>query len=375
MSHVALTTLDALAASRPVRRRDLRHVDRCVTCRRAAAERGISEERIAAALATSASRPRALFAASALAACIAVVAVVTPLRGAASGFFAAFEPHTVAAVPLTLADIRNLERMPDLSAYASTRALRTSSSATYENAGAAAAAAGFALRQPAYAPPGTRAVSYEVESPSAQLMTFGARAPGPSTTSIPPLPADIAGTTLRIDLGATVVAAYQTAASAADEQRLQHAFRGMDRASANGPAIAGPRPSLPGSGLRARSMRTFGIGHGLPLVVVQMPVPRIASTGVSVQRLASYMLAQPGVPPRVAAAFRALGDLSTTLPIPVPIDKAYTQPVFVDGVRGVGLGDDTGIGAAVIWQRSGMLYAVFATQPAREVLAIANSLR
>jgi hypothetical protein len=113
----------------------------------------------------------------------------------------------------------------------------------------------------------------------------------------------------------------------------------------------------------------------MPLVVVQMPVPHIASTGVSVQRIISYMLSAPGVPPRVAAAFGALGDMSTTLPIPVPVDKAFTQPVFVDGVVGVGIGDNTGIGAAVIWQKNGMLYAVFATQTAHDVLTIANSLR
>jgi hypothetical protein len=113
----------------------------------------------------------------------------------------------------------------------------------------------------------------------------------------------------------------------------------------------------------------------MPLVVVQMPVPRVSSTGVSVARLASFMLSQPGIPPHVAAAFGALGDLSTTLPLPIPVDKAYAQPVFVDGVRGLGIGDDTGIGAAVVWQKNGMLYGVFATRTAHDVLAIANSLR
>jgi hypothetical protein len=136
------------------------------------------------------------------------------------------------------------------------------------------------------------------------------------------------------------------------------------------------RVSVNGSAQPRGYMLSFGGTSGtMPLVVVQMPVPRVASTGVSVARLASFMLSQPGIPPRVAAAFGALGDFSTTLPIPVPIDKAYTQPVIVDGVLGVGIGDDTGIGAAVVWQKRGILYGVFATRPAREVLAIANSLR
>ncbi len=399
MVHVDSQILDAFASSRNVRRRDVLHVDRCVTCRRAAAERGISDERIASMLAATRPQPRALVAASVLAVLVGIGAAGTPLRGAASGFFAIFEPHTVVAVPLTLDDMRSLDRMPDLSAYASTRELRKSASTNFADARAAASAAGFVLRQPAFVPSGIRATSYTVQSPSTQLMTFATRAAKAGASPLPPLPGDIVGSTLQIDLGATVLATYMTAASAADEQRLARAIQratgssqgtsfivrhGASRARVGSTSLGytvsnGRVTELPASHgtQRMPSRRAFYAGrlNGMPLVVVQMPAPRIGSTGVTVQRLASFMLDQPGVPPRVAAAFRALNDLSTTLPIPIPIDKAYTQPVSVDGVQGVGVGDDTGIGAAVIWQKNGMLYAVFATRPAREVLAIANSLR
>ncbi len=408
MSHVDPHTFAAFADSQRMRGRDALHVDRCVTCRRAAAQRGISDQAIANAVGAARSRTRTFIATSMLGACIGVAAVAFPLRGAASGFFSIFEPHRIAAVPLTLDDMRSLGRMPDLSAYASTRELRAPAAASFSDVRAATAAAGFPVRQPASVPSGMRALSYLVSGPSAQVLTF--RPPAKTATPHVPLPADILGSTLRIDLGATVVTNYETAASAADSQRLGRALERLAASSSatvlrrqtvvlRQPAPAGSSVYAVGEHAEVRlgggaEVREIQISTNvaprppsaavlaagahqmsLPLVVVQMPVPRVASTGVSVRRLASFMLNQPGIPPRVAAAFQALGDLSTTLPIPVPIDKAYTQPVFVDGVLGVGIGDDTGIGAAVIWQKNGMLYAVFAPRTARDVLAIADSLR
>jgi hypothetical protein len=304
--------------------------------------------------------------------------------------------------------------MSDLSAYASTRDVRLSTSATFTSSRVAAAAAGFMLREPTSLPNGLRAVSYTVNSPSGQLVTFAAHRKTPNS-SLAALPADIAGSTLRVDIGSTVVALYQTAATAADEARVTQAIQRMNAQAASerrsAPSIPAQTGPLAGRAARMvkgqivaqnvarvqqphvtfnimstrRGGHAFGfhVAHGapaglagtMPLVVVQMPVPQIASTGVSVQRIVSYMLSAPGVPPRVAAAFGALGDISTTLPIPVPIDRAFTQPVIVDGVSGVGIGDNTGLGASVIWQKNGMLYAVCATQPAQTVLAIANSLR
>jgi hypothetical protein len=435
MAHVDPPTLDALAASRTIPPRASLHIDSCVCCRRAAAERGVCGETIAANASAARARSGRLRAAAIIAAGVAAAVAALPLRGTALGFIEVFEPHTVTAVPLTLDDLRSLGRMSDLSAYASTRELRTSRGATFTNPRLAGAAAGFPLREPTAMPNGLRAASYVVTSPSGQLITFAARPKSPNP-ALAPLPPDIAGSTLRVDIGSTVVAMYQTAATIADEARMAQAFERInaqaasaarttpssaaETGSAHGAAVIAPatgarsasspdrgsriayagrvssadgwvvangsgsgeQPHMIVFGTSAAGSRAFRGSHGaqmvsatMPLVVVQMPVPQIASTGVSVQRIVSYMLNAPGIPPRVAAAFGALGDMSTTLPIPVPIDKAFSQPVIVDGVGGVGIGDNTGLGASVIWQKNGMLYAVFATQPARTVLAIANSLR
>ncbi len=435
MTHVDPPTLDAPAASRATPLRAWLHIDSCVSCRRAALGRGVSGETIAANASAARAHGGRIRAAAVIAACVAGAIAALPLRGTALGFISLFEPHTVTALPLTLDDLRSLGRMSDLSAYASTRELRTSTGATFTDLRMAAAAAGFPLREPTAVPNALRAVSFTVNSPSGELITFASHPKAPNS-ALAPLPPDIAGSTLRVDIGSTVIAMYQTAATSADEARVSRALERMNAQAASGersvPYIAGQTRSANGGAVVARAIEArsvsglpgtprmpyqarltngrvvetsvqsgqpphvtffatstrrghyfgFHVSHGrqiaqagMPLVVVQMPVPHIASTGVSAQRIVSYMLSAPGIPPRVAAAFGALGDMSTTLPIPVPIDKAFTQPVIVDGVSGVGIGDDTGLGAAVVWQKSGMLYAVFATQPAQTVLAIANSLR
>ncbi|MEO9098351.1 MAG: hypothetical protein ABI346_09250, partial [Candidatus Baltobacteraceae bacterium] len=72
---------------------------------------------------------------------------------------------------------------------------------------------------------------------------------------------------------------------------------------------------------------------------------------------------------------RAIGDPTATLPIPIPIEREYAQPVVVQGERGLGIGDNTGLGAAVLWQTRGRIYAVAGTYSAHEILAVANSVR
>ncbi len=418
MAHVDEQILAAIRTSRPLPPRVLEHIDRCVACRRAVAAKGVSDAVLSSAIASAGRRSRSLATAAVLAGAVAGAAVAVPLRGAAFALLNVFEPHTVTAVPLTLDEMRSLGQVAGLSRYATSRELRTSQTASFTDARAAILAAGFALRQPTYAPDGLRASTYVVNGPSSELLTFNANRMQGNAAA---LPADIAHSALRIDLGATVLATYETGESTADELRLRQAMRrvapatamqrvgqpmaiqstpatqstaatrtivahrhGMlwsEAAGSHGSTAVTVQPNvrngMPGTAAPAYVFST-GLGSGtrsLPLLVVQMPVPHVASSGVSLARLTSFMLTGPGVPPRVAAAFGALGDLSTTLPIPVPIDKAYTQPVFVDGVQGVGIGDDTGIGAAVIWQKNGMLYAVFAPRTARDVLAIANSLR
>ena len=78
--------------------------------------------------------------------------------------------------------------------------------------------------------------------------------------------------------------------------------------------------------------------------------------------------------PNLAAAIRAIKDPSTTLPIPIPVEYATHRNVQVHGSAGVALGDNTGLGAAVIWIKDGTVYAVAGTLKQSQILDVANHL-
>jgi hypothetical protein len=118
-----------------------------------------------------------------------------------------------------------------------------------------------------------------------------------------------------------------------------------------------------------------GVRRGTFLAIVQAPVPTVTSSGASLQTLAEWFSAQPGVPPHLVAQIKAIGDPAQTLPIPVQFDKQTATKIDVDGVQGLAIGDETGIGSAIVWTKDGRLYAVGGTLTQSAVLALANSLK
>ena len=99
----------------------------------------------------------------------------------------------------------------------------------------------------------------------------------------------------------------------------------------------------------------------------------VSSTQVSAATLENYVLSLPGISPDLAAAVRAIKDPSSTLLIPVPVEYATSSKVRVKGVDGVALGDNTGLGSAVIWIH-GDVFVVAGSVKQDDVLKIANGL-
>jgi hypothetical protein len=160
----------------------------------------------------------------------------------------------------------------------------------------------------------------------------------------PPMPANIDGSKLFITGGPAVVAYYDDAT-------------GSTRATgATGTSGASPFSGMP------------------KLIVAQGKPPIVQSDGVTVDQLQAYLLAQPGISPQLAAQIRAIKDPSSTLPVPIPVDMATSKKVTVQGVEGIFVGDSTGLGSAVIWQKDGIVYGVAGTLTEQQVLAVANSL-
>jgi hypothetical protein len=111
------------------------------------------------------------------------------------------------------------------------------------------------------------------------------------------------------------------------------------------------------------------------LIIGQMVAPRIASTGANLNQLEDYVFRLPGVSPQLATELRSIGDPTSTLPIPIPTSFAHADSVIVQGVQGEAIGDNTGVGSLVVWEKNGMVYAVGGTLPLAQVESIANSLR
>lgn len=76
----------------------------------------------------------------------------------------------------------------------------------------------------------------------------------------------------------------------------------------------------------------------------------------------------------MANAIRAIGDPTTTWPIPIPLGKVNTHSVTVQGVRGTVFSDDGNFANGVIWVKDGMIYGVAGPLGESDVLRVANSL-
>jgi hypothetical protein len=116
-------------------------------------------------------------------------------------------------------------------------------------------------------------------------------------------------------------------------------------------------------------------GPGVPtLAVVTMPRPTALSTGASTSQIEAFLLRQPGIPPQLSEEIRLLGDLRTTLPVPVPAG-ASVRTVRIAGRPGVLLADSSNAAAGVVWEDGrGMLHLVAGVLDSQDVLNVAKQL-
>jgi hypothetical protein len=284
----------------------------------------------------------------AAAAGVVIVASALTVSGVAESILQIFEPKSIVAVPLTQSDLNylgqacsGLNLQECMGAYGTFVWTAPPQPKEVQSRGQASADAGFAALAPASLPSSvTGNPRYGVVNRSTATFTFSAdstrQAAARQNRTAPPLPANIDGSKLFITGGPAVV------------------------------QIWGAPTGTPGAGSSA-DMPT--------LIVGQAKAPTVSSDRITVDELRSYLLSQPGISPQLAAAIRAIGDPSSTLPVPVPAELAISHPVSVQGVQGLFIGDNTGIFAAVIWQKDGMMFEVIGSFTESQALAIANSMR
>ncbi|MDQ2817906.1 MAG: hypothetical protein M3T49_06810 [Candidatus Eremiobacteraeota bacterium] len=272
---------------------------------------------------------------------------LTPLGTLAQSFLTIFQPQHFVGIAVSPQDMRDLQTFTALENYGTMRELARPRDEAVPDALTAARVSRLELRLPAVLSPDVpKDAHYRVMTQGSALFSFSAAEARVSALRghrpLRPMPARLDGATLQLVLGPAVVISY-------GERNGDANTRGNH--SSNGEAI------MPG------------------LVIAQGLIPRLGSTGVTVRDIVAYLTAQPGVPARLARQIEAIRDPSTTLPIPIPIDRASAMQVPVQGVAGLAIGDNTRVGSGVMWQNNGMVYAVAGRLPLAEILAIADSLR
>lgn len=293
-------------------------------------------------------RRRVLAAVGGLVAAAVLIAslALTPAGSLAESLITVFEPKAFVAVPVTGTDLQSLRDLPDLQAFGSVHVPASLRPQRVEGPVAAAAASGLTVRTPSWLPPGVpTTVTYRVLARNTASFTFSAAKATAAIArgqSLPQLPANLDGSELEVVAGPAVVATY-----------------------------GGTTGKVAGNGVDSGSPAS-----GLPtLVIAQARMPRVSATGASVATIEGYLLRLPGVTPHLAQEIRAIGNPESTLPIPIPLDYASAQTVLVHGIKGLAIGDETGLGSGVIWQEGGKVYGVAGTLPESQIVAIADAMR
>jgi hypothetical protein len=275
-----------------------------------------------------------------LAAATVIFALV--ITAVAQGVF--FQPQTIQAVPVSVADLQSLDGLGDFGTLAWTT---KPAPQLVTSAAEAATVSGLHVPVVGTLPGGVSSnVTYAAMPAAVGVFTFdaakAAAAAAKAGKTLPAMPAGMDGSKLTVTVGPAVVEVF---------------------GNLNLPA---------GGGSTAPDTSQLTLPQ---LVVGASSAPVVTSTGVSTQDLENYLLSLPGVSPKLAAAIRAVKDPSTTLPIPIPIEYATSKTVTVQGVDGLAVGDNTGLGAGVIWIKSGTVYGVAGSLKQDAILNIANGLK
>ncbi|CAN5898787.1 hypothetical protein BH23ACT12_BH23ACT12_14890 [soil metagenome] len=273
--------------------------------------------------------------------------------GVAGNLIKIFEPDKVVGVPV---DMESLNSLPDLRSYGAIAVVQEPEDAPAASLEEAASRTGLNLLK-ADLPSGLGAERIHTMSTGRASFTFdaakAASTPGGSDLTLPPA---LNGSSLFLEAGPMVVQIFGGPEDLPD-----------DKAAVRQAAKAATEPA---------QTDFAGLFASLPdLVIVQMKAPVLSSDGPSVADYRDALLTLPNLSPGLKAQIEGIGDPSSTLPLPVPIDMATSKEVDVNGVTGLAIGDNTGVGSAVVWQTGGVVRAVAGPLTEEQVLAIARSMR
>jgi hypothetical protein len=265
----------------------------------------------------------------AVAALSAVVLVTGAGVAAANDWLPIFQTERVDPVEVTATD---LVQVPDLSAYGDLQITQEADPQPVADAEAARERTGLTLPRVGELPEGvTGDPAYQAAGVVSGTFTFSAakaaQAAAVEGEVLPPPPAGLDGSQLRIEAGPGVAAFWS-------------------------------QPT------------------GVPtLVVARVVAPKAYSSGVPFETVRDYLLSLPGLPDGLADQLRDLSADGGTLPLPVPADLVTTSTARVGGVEATVLTSRNGLFAGVVWVEDGVMTGVAGSLSADELLSVARGLR
>lgn len=274
--------------------------------------------------------------------------------GVAGNLVKIFEPDKLVAVPV---DAQSLSSLPDLRNYGTIALVQEPQVAAAATLAEASERTGLRLLTPAKLPAGLGAERIQTATSGRVSFTFDpAKAAAAAKEDKLVLPASLNGSSLFLEAGPITIQTFGGPSDAVgDRAALEKAAKAA--AAPDQADLAGLLSSLP------------------DLMIVQMKAPVLSSNGPSVTQYRDALLSLPNLSPALKAQIAAIGDPSTTLPLPIPIDMASSEKVDINGVTGLAIGDNTGVGSGVVWQSGGVVRAVAGPLAQDKVLAIARSMR
>ncbi|MGH2717578.1 MAG: hypothetical protein ACRDJU_03220 [Actinomycetota bacterium] len=307
--------------------------------------------------------------------------------GVAGNLVNILQPESFAPVQVNLESFTTL---PDLSGYGNVHVLETPRVTETGSQASAASFSGLDLLAPGKLPSSVKGpTTYLAATAGAASFTFNtdtaSGTAGKLHKALPALPANLNGSTLTLQGGPAVVelTGSQSLGDLAGLVPGGLGSLGLQHSSAKGekvkPTLKSPAGAPTGTATEGGSGNKLkdllgGVSSVPELAIVQMKAPALSSNGPSLADYENALLSMPGVPASLSAQIKALGNPSTTLPIPIPTSLASSSAVNINGAPGLLIGDSTGIASAVIWESHGSMYAVVGALSSSQVVAIARSL-
>jgi hypothetical protein len=157
------------------------------------------------------------------------------------------------------------------------------------------------------------------------------------------------------------------------------AEKAAQAAAAEGEALPPVPAGLDGSQVRIEAgpavAALWSQPTGVPtLVAARVVAPQVYSSGVPFETVRDYLLSLPGLPAGLADQLRDLSADGATLPLPVPAELVTTSTADVDGIEATVLNSRDGLFAGVVWVEDGVITAVAGSLSSDELLAVARDL-